>query len=47
MPRTPLRDLKPELFENEYLTQSDETDSEGKYSTLKLYCQHNGCKIHS
>ena len=31
MPRTPLRDLRPELFQNEYQTESDDSDSDGGY----------------
>ena len=34
MPRTPLRDLKPQLFDNEYETDSDDTDSEGFWSKV-------------
>ena len=31
MPYTPLRNLKPQLFNNEYETDSDDTDSEGRW----------------
>ena len=30
MPQMPLRDLKPQLFVNEYETNSDDTGSEGR-----------------
>ena len=33
MPRTPLRDLRPELFENEYQTDSDDHDNDSMEST--------------
>ena len=44
MPHTPLRELKPELFENEYKTDSEGggTDSDGKFTiSLKMSSDRN------
>ena len=37
LPRTPLRQLKPGLFQKEYETESDDTDSEGIDYTVYAY----------